>query len=276
MKRLVPFLVPAAALAGCFSTSQPAPRSLGEPVATTRVTSALTGAVADVAVDPGSGDVVLLSGEPETYDTYGMPLATGKSTLSLIERGSGRVLGEVLTDIHTDHLGATAPGRVMVSDGVEKHFEVDLVAGTATAFTGLLEAADHAPYTLDADGGEVLMAGGDGEVVAIESWPCPPSEIGFWTGKGADRRLTRSAPLPLSIGSVSDIAYAQDRGALFLVTNRGLVALDATTGDKVAEYDDTSTWFDGPHIAYDPVTQRLLVATGKAELGGLRIDEYQL
>lgn len=294
-RNLVRLLVATALLPACFATNPvdrppdadwfgpgysgtytpPAALVLGEPAVTTPVSPTFTGTVRDIAIDPGGGDVVLLS-----------PGAV-VSTLTLVERTTGLVLGGVTAALAIEHLGGVAPGKVLASDGVSNHLELDLTTLTAEPFMGLLEAADHAPYALDADGGDLLAAGGDGEVVTVEAIPCPPSQIGFWTGKGAERRLARSVPLPDVFG-ISDMAYAQEEGLLFLVTPDGLVLVDAATGELLGIYEGTANWWNqgvsyyaddfdagGADLAFDAAKNRLVVAIGTASDGDLRIEEYQ-
>jgi len=266
----------AALAAGCFSTNPIAPetRGLGSPVATTQVDGALSVSAGDIAVDPGSGNIVTMGYDNNTY----------ANSILVIARGTGNLVSSTPTNTWGSSLGMVAPNVAMVSDGSYTNTRIDLASGVESAVAGMDALGERSAAYMDGGGdldsgggnGGGTVAGGEGEVVSIECEPSPGSSpINVFAGSGTSRALVSSTTLRADIYSVTAVAYAPELDTVWAFTNKGLVGISTVTGDEMVTVEGTEGLYPSG-MAWDSTTGRLLIASDDWNTGGFRIDEYEL
>jgi len=267
--------LPAAALAGCFATNAGGDGLAGDwgwnvggaPESGTATPGDTTEALypSDLAVDPGTGELVLLT---ELYSGQG---------IALVDRDTHATKATWILPVWAMSIGMTGTHRAVLSDGVN-NYAVDLDTGDYRRIAGMDALANQtASYS---DGGGDLGGtggGGDGDVATLECEPFAGSPIAIWAGDGASRALVSSTALRGdTLFHVDGVAYAPDRGLLFALTRgESIRAIDTSTGETaftVASFDWST---DVGGLAYDAVAGSVLTLSADGN-GSWDVAEYPL
>jgi DNA-binding beta-propeller fold protein YncE len=266
--------LPAALLAGCFATSAVDNGPVGDgwgwnvggaDESGTATPGDTTQALypSDLAVDPGTGELVLLTE------------LDGGQGIALVDRDTHVTKATWIVPLWAMSIGMTDTHRAVLSDGVN-NYSVDLDTGDYGRILGMEGLANQSASFSDG-GGDLGGAGGDGDVATLECEPFAGSPVAIWGGNGTSRSLIASVALQGdSIFHVDGVAYAPDRSLLFALSRGdGIRAIDTKTG-AVAFTVTTLSWDSNEGgLAYDATTGAVLTLT-TAGNGAWDVTEYPL